>query len=86
MATESIKTTTVSSKGQIVIPEEFRELLNIKKGTNLILIRKDKSIIIKKEKEVLEEDFSDLLKISEESLKTIWDNKEDEVWSSYLKK
>jgi len=59
----------VSSKGQIVIPEEFRESLDIKKGTNLILIRKDKSIIIKKEKDVLEDDFSDLLRISEESLK-----------------
>ena len=59
----------MSSKGQIVIPEEFRESLDIKKGTNLILIRKDKSIIIKKEKDVLEDDFSDLLRISEESLK-----------------
>ncbi len=86
MATESIKTTTVSSKGQIVIPEEFRESLNIKKGTNLILIRKDKSIVIKKEKDVLEDDFSDLVKISEESLKSIWDNKEDNIWNSYLKK
>lgn len=28
-----------------------------------------------------EDDFSDLLKLSEISLKNLWDNKEDEIWN-----
>jgi len=32
------------------------------------------------------DDFKDILKFSEESLKEIWDNKEDDIWESYLEK
>lgn len=31
-----------------------------------------------------EDDFKDLLKLSELSLGKFWDNKEDEVWDNYL--
>lgn len=33
-----------------------------------------------------EEDFKDLLKLSEHSLRKFWGNKEDEMWDSYLNK
>ncbi len=32
------------------------------------------------------DDFSDLDKLQQESLKEIWDNKSDEIWETYLKK
>jgi len=31
-------------------------------------------------------DSSDILKLSEKSLKEVWDNKEDDIWNVYLKK
>jgi len=31
------------------------------------------------------DDFKDLLKLSELSLKKVWDNEEDEIWNEYLK-
>ena len=35
-----------------------------------------------KESETLKDDFSDLLKHSEEVAKDLWDNKEDEIWDT----
>lgn len=32
-----------------------------------------------------EDNFSDVVKLTEESLKEVWDNEEDEVWNEYLK-
>ena len=81
----------VSSRGQIVIPEAIRKKLNIKEGTKLIAIGKDKKLILQKEEDVMgkiyseEKDEKGWLALAEESLKEIWDNKEDEkIWSKYL--
>ena len=55
----------------------------------LIIIRKNDKILIEKistKTKEFEDDFSDLLKISEESLKKLWDNKEDKIWDIYLEK
>ncbi len=35
--------------------------------------------------EKIEEDFKDILSLSEKSLRNVWDNKEDDIWSKYLK-
>ena len=40
-------TTTVTSKGQVVIPSKMRRHLNIKKGTRLSIIEKENEIILK---------------------------------------
>ena len=40
-------TTTVTSKGQIVIPSQIRRHLNIKKGTRLSIIEKRNEIVLK---------------------------------------
>lgn len=72
----------VTDKGQISIPAVIREALAIYTGDKLILSRKEDTVILKKFKE---EDFSDLLKLNEESLSRIWNNDEDEIWNSYLK-
>ena len=87
-----LETIKVSTKGQIVIPEEFRKKLNIEPGTKLILIEKNGDIIIKKEEAIityLEQDDAKeeagWLSIAEESLKEIWDNPKDEkIWKKYL--
>ncbi|HBO97626.1 MAG TPA: AbrB family transcriptional regulator [Candidatus Omnitrophica bacterium] len=39
-------TTTVTAKGQIVIPSRIRRHLNIKKGTRLCVIEKDNGIVL----------------------------------------
>lgn len=83
------KTIKVSEKGQIVIPTEIRKELKIKKGEQLLLIRKGRKIMIEKPEEIsraAKKDFQDMLILSESTLSKIWNNKEDEVWNKYLKK
>ena len=48
-----LETTKVSSKGQIVIPERMRKHLGLKEGTKLVLIEKDRKIMIQKEGEFM---------------------------------
>ena len=78
-----IRVVAVSSKGQIVIPEEFREELNLKKGTHLVMIKEGSTLFLKREKDVKDE-FSDLLKISEKSLEDIWGSEKEDIWNKYL--
>ncbi|MBU0957530.1 MAG: AbrB/MazE/SpoVT family DNA-binding domain-containing protein [Nanoarchaeota archaeon] len=83
-----IKTIKVSDKGQIAIPQTFRENLGINKGDDLTIIQIDGKILIEKSQkteEKIKDNFKDILTFSEESLKKVWDNEEDEVWNEYLK-
>jgi len=84
MGETTLKTVSVSDKGQIAIPREIQTLLGIKKGDRLVLTAKNKKLLIQKatalEKQ-MEDDFKDLLKLSEETAKKLWDNEEDEVWN-----
>ena len=79
METKIIK---VTNKGQISLPVVIRNSLNISEGDELILTRANESIILRK---IKQDDFKDLLIHSENSLKKVWDNKEDEIWGTYLK-
>ena len=72
------KLITVTNKGQISLPTKIRNSLCIKQGDKLILIQNNNSIVLKKFKA---QDFSDLLKHSEEVAQKLWNNKEDEVWN-----
>ena len=84
----TIKTIRVSDKGQIAIPQSIRETLGITKGDDLTLFQIDRKILLEKTEnteENLKDDFKDILKFSEESLKEVWDNKDDEIWNAYLK-
>lgn len=91
-----METITVSSKGQVVIPEEIRKRHRIKKGTKFILVEDDGRLILQKEEVVnkllkkmikateTKEDFG-YLALAEENLKDIWENKKDEkIWKKYL--
>ena len=84
----TITTVTVTEKGQIAIPQAVREKVGIEKGDEMLLIQIDGKILLEKSSRVehkLTDDFRDILKFSEKSLKEVWDNKEDEVWNKYLK-
>ena len=81
-------TLKVSSKGQIVIPEDLRKKLNITQGTTLVLIDKENKIILIKEEELMkninlnEQEEAGWLALAEQNLKKTWDNPEDEKnWS-----
>jgi len=77
-----IKIIKVTDKGQISIPIEIRNSIGIFSGDELIIIRNGETLCLKK---IKKDDFKDLLKINEKSLKEVWDNQEDEIWNNYLK-
>ena len=72
-----IDTTTMSSRGQVVIPLDMRK--DIPEGQKLIIIKKDNEIIIKKS-------ISETALLSEKSLAKAWLSKEDEEAFAYLQK
>jgi AbrB family looped-hinge helix DNA binding protein len=83
-----IKTVRVSDKGQIAIPKVLREELGIYKGDELVLINDNGKLLIEKSEKVSErikDDFADIVALTSKSLEDVWDNKEDDVWSEYLK-
>lgn len=84
-----IKTIRVSEKGQIAIPREIRERLDISQGDELVMVQNNEQLLIEKAPKVsqqIRDDFKDILQYSEQSLKEVWDNPEDEVWNQYLTK
>tara|TARA_Y100000034_G_scaffold101601_1_gene125992 strand:- start:813 stop:1073 length:261 start_codon:yes stop_codon:yes gene_type:complete len=84
-----IRCVKVSEKGQIAIPLDIRTAAGIYQGEELIMIEEKGKILIEKSKNVskkLRDDFKDILKYSSKSLKEVWDNSEDDIWSSYLQK
>jgi AbrB family looped-hinge helix DNA binding protein len=44
---KNLATTRMSSKGQVVIPEEIRNRLNLKNGSRFVVVGKDDVIILK---------------------------------------
>ena len=83
-----IKTLRVSEKGQIAIPQIIREQMGIQQGDELVLLQIEGRILLEKAQrteEKLKDNFKDILRFSEQSLKEVWDNEEDEIWSQYLK-
>jgi len=83
----------LSSKGQLVIPENIRSELGLVEGSTCILRTVDNKIILEKTDDVerkiafLEQQKERLgwSKLMEKSLKKVWDNEEDEnEWKKYL--
>lgn len=84
----NIKIIKVSDKGQIAIPQIIREKAGISRGDELIIIQTGGKILLEKSQKIsnqMKEDFKDIIGFSEQSLNEVWDNKEDEIWSTYLK-
>jgi AbrB family looped-hinge helix DNA binding protein len=78
----------VSDKGQISIPVDVQREIGIKKGDELLLIRKGSKIVLEKPQritELLEDEFADIQGFTELSLRRVWRKKEDKIWNRYLK-
>lgn len=69
MSISTIATTKMSSKGQVVIPEEIREYLELENGSKFIVMAADDSIILKKIHPVPQSDLMALLKKSKQVAK-----------------
>lgn len=83
----AIATVKVSEKGQIAIPLSMRDLLGIEKGDNLVLFESGGKIVLEKSGAVekkMNDEFKGVLKLSERSLKKVWNNKKDDIWQKYL--
>lgn len=78
-----IKTVKVSDKGQIAIPSDVRKDMGIKKGEELLLIKKGDTLLLEKSStasKILEGKFNFMLKHAEKVAQKLWNNKEDEIW------
>ena len=88
----TIEVVNVSSRGQIVIPEKIRKNLGIKRGSKLVAIEKNGTLILKREGDLIKmldnagkSEEAGWLALAEHSLSKIWDNKKDEkAWGKYL--
>ena len=89
MAEYMIKSVTVSENGQISIPKEICRQMEIKKGSKLVIILKDKRLLISKvttnASQLIKDDFADTIQHSKNCLKDVWDNEADNIWNKYLK-
>lgn len=62
MNLSSVSTTKMSSKGQVVIPEEIRDLLNLETGEKFIVMGSGDAIIFKRINPIPKKDVDALLK------------------------
>lgn len=84
----TFKKVKVSDKGQISIPVDIQRQVGIKRGDELLLIRKGRKIVLEKSDkiaEMLEDDLADVRDVTEASLRQIWLRKEEDIWNQYLK-
>ncbi|MGI0060743.1 MAG: AbrB/MazE/SpoVT family DNA-binding domain-containing protein, partial [Nitrosotalea sp.] len=71
------------------LPSDIQKEIGIKKGDEMILIRKGEKIVLVKPERIaksLKGEFADIQSQSERSLYKLWSNKGDEIWDQYLKK
>ncbi|MDO8633828.1 MAG: AbrB/MazE/SpoVT family DNA-binding domain-containing protein [archaeon] len=75
---------TVSKKGQVVIPKNVREQLQIRQGSKLLLVQKNNKVTLSKVDSLLQEEKQEKLYTalaSEKALAKDWLSKEeDEAW------
>lgn len=62
MLVSDIATTTVSSRGQVVIPEAVRRKLGLEPGTQLVVIGEGDTIVLKRLEAPRMSDFDDVVK------------------------
>lgn len=65
----AFSTTKMSSKGQVVIPEEIREKLGLHSGSQFIVIGENDVVILKSINPPSMDEFSDLLKQAQKEVK-----------------
>ncbi|MFO8016800.1 MAG: AbrB/MazE/SpoVT family DNA-binding domain-containing protein [Candidatus Woesearchaeota archaeon] len=65
----NLEVTSLSSRGQVVIPEELREKMNLKKGEKFVVIGENGTILLKRIDMPSSKDFDKLLKKTQEFAK-----------------
>lgn len=83
---------SVSSRGQIVIPERIRKKYKIKEGSRFVLLEQNEKLILEEETTFLKKitfaegkEDAGWLALAEKSLQDIWANeKDEETWQKYL--
>jgi len=63
--------TNISTRGQIVIPNQIRESLNLKSGTKLIVIQDGENILLKPFKQPKLTQFKKLIELGDEIRKKL---------------
>ncbi len=71
-----MKTSKITSKGQIALPKDIRELEGFKEGTKIVILAYENRVELRPLKQVNEKMFTALA--SEKSLAKDWLSKEDE--------
>jgi len=66
---EKIEITSMSSRGQVVIPQDVREQLGLREGEKFIVLGDDGTILLKKIEMPSFKDFDKLLKKTQEFVK-----------------
>lgn len=74
---KAIATTHMSSKGQIVIPENIRKQLNLKEGTHFVVVGENDVVMLKTIEAPIMEDFDNLIKQARAQAKNVGLKKSD---------
>ena len=61
---DALATTRISSKGQVVIPEEIRKRLGLKAGSQFVVVGDKDTVILKTISPQSMEEFNELVKLS----------------------
>jgi AbrB family looped-hinge helix DNA binding protein len=75
----AIETTKMSSKGQIVIPEEIRKRLGLKTGDKFLVMSDKDVVILKTLSNPSMDEFDDLIKEARKQAKAAWLKRSDIV-------
>jgi AbrB family looped-hinge helix DNA binding protein len=84
-----IEISTVSTKGQVVIPESFRKKLEISPGKRIVFRENEGKLLIELEDSFLQrmaelEEKKDWEKIGLQQMAKDGDNEADEQWNQFL--
>ncbi len=81
--TNKMELIKVSSRGQIVIPEDVRKKYDINQGDKLVLLDKNGVLLLKKASDTERALRKEWLLAVEQSFAEVWDNEEDDkVWDN----
>ena len=66
-----------------MIPKEVRKRHRLGRDTDLLLLESGDALVLRKKADVeriLKDEFAPFLRASEEALRDLWENPEDDVW------
>jgi len=71
MAQIKVGTTTLSSRGQIVLPQDVREKLNLNEGDKFLVMAEADTVILKAIKPISKDVFENMLKATRGAVKKV---------------